>query len=395
MVSQHFGLPAEDPRNGLAFQDIPTEYLLKFQLLEKAIVYFFARVQVHLPPGVGPTGGRTTNPVGDLFLMIGDKSLYVFRPSADVVRCFDPTLVSQVLLVDNYIALKCIAPEHDILIKNTFGRTLELLEVLKKIVHALAGGRQLVEEPFKGNVDELAAELHMTAYEGAKMNVISPTPKVKLRQALDKYQKSNGATFTQSTAMKGPQKSSSDFATSKSRELTTTFEAHVDATDPMVVMLVKIGMPQYVNVLVKQHIDLDMLTCMEPNDLLNFGVKYEAHREQIIKAANGDDVGEVVAAPGGEDDLDVQAPPSGGDAPGSGTSVVVNLDDDEDDLDVQVPGAGGGAPVVNLSDDDEDDLQVSPMPMRPVITLDSDDDSDDDLQVFVQPAAEIIEGDDI
>ena len=50
-------------------------------------------------------------------------------------------------------------------------------------------------------------------------------------------------------------------------------------------MLKEIGLPQYAAALLKQHVDIDVLQCMDLTDFETFGVKDKAHCEAILAAS--------------------------------------------------------------------------------------------------------------
>jgi hypothetical protein len=48
--------------------------------------------------------------------------------------------------------------------------------------------------------------------------------------------------------------------------------------------LTQLNLSQYISIFQKQHVDIDVLECMDESDLYNFGVKDQSHRATIMQA---------------------------------------------------------------------------------------------------------------
>jgi hypothetical protein len=155
---------------------------------------------------------------------------------------------------------------------------------------------------------------------------------------------------------------------------------------PIVRMLHRLNLQQYVVCLLSQHVDLDVLQCMDDSDLESFGVRSSAHRQLIISAAanNGEPTPSPSRSKADSVSLD-SSPVVSSVAPASPAKrPEIVLSDDEDDLLVAVA-APAKAPLILLDDSDDDLLPpvlaavpASPgqAPFRKPINLDEDEDDD-------------------
>lgn len=397
----NFGLPAEDPRNGLPFVTVPLEQLHKFALLEKAILYYFGFATMH--------GYEHHTAPQEHILMVGDRNLYVFRPNADVLRCVpidaitglkgpqDPTSATA------FAVIKVQPVEHDIVIKAS-NELPKLLQVIADVYKGLKSTGLAIENDATGPIDQYieAKEIKIKPPEGYKMKAMSPTPKSKLKIALDLYQQQHGSSYSRSGSKRTKADKAAVVAAGAAEAgVAPTAEATAAAdaiNDSLSRLLARLSLSQYGAILRKQHVDVELLSCMDVTDLTNFGIKDPKHCEAIVKAATEH---EANGSPADEP----LAPPSSGSAPqapGASTSVaagsfasppasptrkmVITLDsDDEDLLPVMNNSISVASPLatttnVVILDDSDDDLVVRPPPPaatapapKPSIVLDDDD----------------------
>ena len=407
MDSMNFGLPLIDPRYNLPFATIPLENLHKFGLLEKAIVYFFGACAVHAKDtsaAVAQVGSSLlgSGSLQDTYFVIGDKHVYTFRPSADVVRCF---LLSSLVKVHHtpgttYMCLQLEAPEADLIIKNT-SKTKEITEIVRKLFKVNGQGKELplvaITASSVESFVETCSGLRLVADPDYKMNVASPTPKSRLKFALDMYEKKNGSKFgtkggalgTTSASSGSPPSDRADrkHSSPSAKEPAVSSSAvqslggkDSDMSIPLVRLLTNLRLGQYIVPLLSQHVDLDVLQCMDDTDLETFGVKSAQHRKTILEAAgDGSRLASLASADSLSLDPVVPAKSTTGAAsPQSSPKKEIVLSDDDDDLIVAPK-----APLILLDDSDDDLLPVvgpasptgaAPPAPKPTINLDDDDD---------------------
>jgi hypothetical protein len=420
MESVTFGLPQIDPRYNLPFATVPLESLHKFGLLEKAIIYFFGHCGCFTPAGSGVaavvgtsllSGGSAQS---DAFLVIGDKHVYTFRPSADVIRCF---LLSSITKIHhtpgtNFMAIQLEPPEADVIIRNT-PKTKEITDILRRLCKVNSQGKEpplvaITATSVEAFVEAGSSFLRLTPDADFKPNIASPTPKSRLKFALDMYEKKNGSKFGNAAAggageggsagggkLSGVTSLSSspsgDGVRAGRKEASppgpppptaSTLQSlggkEADMNIPLVRLLHQLQLSQYTVCLLSQHVDLDVLQCMDESDLESFGVRNSAHRRLIMEAAAGGGSSRLSSA----DSVVLEPSPPGA---GATTSVAsptkkqdIVLSDDDDDL-VVLP----KAPLILLDDSDDDLLPTAgpgspsasaPPAPKPTINLDDDDD---------------------
>lgn len=351
----NFGLPEADPRSNVPFATVPIEFLSRFSLLERAIIYCFAPATFH--------SNDPAEPIDQVFVA-GDKFLYSFTSQADVTRCVPLTA-----LVKIYVGEMCmgvvVRGHPDFLLKKT-PSVVKLCDIVKRTFLA-ATAKELEIDTSLTQFEQIAAKLALTVAPDYKLDVHSPTPKLKLKHAMDMYEKQTGQKFTYGAAQ-AP-------APSLPKGHEHTADA-IDINDPMAALLMRVKLNQYIVPLQRQHIDIDLLSCMEPNDLVNFGINNPAHRDLIIAAAKGEDP--VVAAP--------ETQPAF--APAVRQPIVLS-DSDDDDLPMPVP-----KKLIVL--DDDDDLMVMPKAnAKQIVLTDSDDDLLPSKTGQMSPPPKKIDGDDI
>lgn len=385
MDPYNYGLPAIDPRQNLPFAKVPLEFLFKFSLLEKAIIYTFTQVRF------AEFASASLHTINDGIAIVGDRTLYIFRRNADVVRCSPITNVKEIRHTkgNTVCVLVMTAPEADFIFECGSGLD-EFKHALSVQYRALSQGKHLPSAPLEGGTkleDIVAAgKFRMTADEGYKLQVASPTSKSRLKTALDQYEKQEGIKFD-------PQAHRARVK-SKPQQAAVVGEATAAGTalpadSPLVRLLTHLQLTQYASMLLKQHVDLDVLQCMDVTDLDTFGVKILDHAKKILSAANDAALVAKMQQSGSAPEVTISVPvasttPAATAPPSSAgnstvTKPVIELSDDDDDLDAMIaasPRSKAAAPAIVL-DDDDDDLDLLPVvsasPQKPPIILDDDD----------------------
>eukprot|EP00744_Colponema_vietnamica_P007807 GILI01011183.1.p1 GENE.GILI01011183.1~~GILI01011183.1.p1 ORF type:complete len:506 (+),score=129.96 GILI01011183.1:210-1727(+) len=391
----NFGLPTEDPRNGLSFVTVPLEHLNKFALLEKAILYYFGFATMH--------GYEHHTAPQEHIIMVGDRNLYIFRPNADVLRCVPIDSITGLKGPQDATAqgafgvVKVQPTEHDIVIKATTDLT-KILQIIADVYKGLKSTSLAIEFETSGPVDAYveAKDIKLKPLEGYKMKAMSPTPKSKLKIALDLYQQQHGSTYsrggkrTKAEKVAAVQAAGAAAAGGSLSQEVTAGGATDNIDDSLSRLLARLRLSQYGPVLRNQHVDVELLSCMDAADLNNFGIKDPKHCEAIVSAAadhelNGTPVDKPMTPPPGTSQ---NMSPAGSFAspPGSPTrKMVITLDSDDEDLmpvmnnSVSVASPLATTSTVVILDDSDDDLVVvppttaaAPAP-KPSIVLDDDD----------------------
>lgn len=396
MDPYNYGLPEVDPRQGLKFARIPLTHLCKFGLLEKAIVYSFTQLRYM---------DSATSTLADGILVVGDKLVYLFRPNADVLRCTPITNIQKLHYTKGCtnICLSINPPEADLV--------CQVPESLEELKHALSvqframnQGKALVVVPIdiEKKIDAIATTMRLKHDADYKMEVASPTAKSRLKHALDQYEKQEGAKFDPNAhrAKKTQEKRQNSVGvpsggSSPQGTAATGAVGGLDVSIPLVRFLQKLELTQYGAQLLKQHVDMDVLQCMDLVDLETFGVKNKEHGQRILDAANnaafvaavlaGGDAAATTAAPSAALTQPTEAPaspqaasPQGPGSPQAARPPITLSDSDDDDLDVLVQTASAKKPIIILDDDFDDDLDLLPpvsqaSPKKPAIVLDDDD----------------------
>ncbi|EKG03331.1 hypothetical protein TCSYLVIO_005630 [Trypanosoma cruzi] len=350
MQPLNFGLPSVDPRTNLPFAQVPLEYLFKFAVLEKAVIHFFGTVTL-----VTSTTGKDNHPARHN-LVVGDKAIYIFTQNATILYC---SLISHIRRIYHgpeatFFAVHVKSPAPDIVVKD-FSEGAQVAFILARLFHVTTG-KSLSVMPINVPTAEVLVEsqqLRLNGDEGYKLHVVSPTTKLRLRQVIDTNK--DGRSLSGSVNMNangGGQKHGVDKALAVEPTV-------VAPADPLTTLLHKIGLPEYASKLLSQHVDLDVLQCMDVSDLMTFGVSNKSHCQMILDAAMRSD-----------------------------TADPENVDDDA--LDAFDPKAGypSGKPVggVTLSDDEDDEIDLFVPPQR-TVTL--DEDSDEELLPSRTPAVNV------
>lgn len=255
--------------------------------------------------------------------------------------------------------------------------------MLKTLMQAIrADQTPLIEDVWSQPMEKLIAErpLNLLAPEGFKLQIVSPTPKTRLKQALDAYERNNVGSPSSAPGSPNPSapKNSSAAAAAQAAALLSSASrarqdsfSNISIDDSLSQLLLRLQLPQYVRVLKKQHIDVDVISCMEPNDLANFGISDPGHREIIVEAAvDGFDAVKGKIQGGG----------GGGGVSTVRSDTLASVESFDIGVAVASPESSKKKAVVTLSDSDDDDLPPPPAAKKNVvITLDSDDDDDLDL----------------
>lgn len=354
-----YGLPERDPRTNLAFVRVPVEHLYRFHLLDRAIMYFFREVNVY-----SSTGGDDSSRE---LLVIGDRCMYLFQATAEVHRCIPMQTVSAVWAGQGCIGIQFSPPQHDLLFVDCM-YVAEMVEVITGVLKAIPSTEHIEVNTSISSVDGIHEKLHLTQRDSYTLKVIPPTAKSKLKTAMDAYEKQTGKAFVYGSAAK-PAAKIDTRAVHRAPEAA----AAMDMDDPLAALLMRLKLNQYIVLLQRQHVDMDLIACMEADDLKDFGIDDNHHCRLIWSAVKGEPMPESPAAG--------PAAASSSPPPQAGLGQPAAKAAPPQSMPPQATGAGGAAKPVVVLDDSEDDL---PPPKRIAITLSSDDD-DDDLGI-VMPA---------
>jgi hypothetical protein len=350
----HFGLPKEDPRVGLPFVHVPAQHLFRFGLLDRAIMYYFGDATVNVGAGSAAASGPDGQALSEV-LVIGDRCLYLFKATADLHRCVPISQIRKVYAGSGCLGIAVDKPQHDMLLTGLGGAVARIVDVLEGVHRSIPNSDALEIDTATAAAEALGEFLHLAPRENYRMSLTAPTPKAKLKNAMDLYEKQTGQRFVFGAAAAPAPALPANHAHSPDA---------IDIGDPMAVMLMKIGLKDYIVPLQRQHLDVDLLSCMDPDDLISFGVNNDNHRQRIIAAAKGEE---------DDEELAVEMPSEAAAVPRRAFTIVLDSDSDADDLPVTVPVAR----PINLDADSDDDMPA-PQP-RPVnVMLDS---SDDDMPV--------------
>lgn len=382
MEPVHYGLPARDPRCDLPLITVPVEHLFRFSLLDKAIMYYFGVVQLCKPPASSEASGALQ--FIDHILVLCDKNNYLFNFAADVIRCFPVSALEAIHAGDKCIGLKLQHPQHDVLFRTD--APVAIIEILRR-TFSVSTNQDVDVESTDKPPEQIAPTLSLRSYDGHQLQVSAPTPKQKLKHALDVYERQTGQPFVYGSAQNPAQP--------KDKNAHHTADA-MDVEDPMAALLMKIKLRQYIVLMQRQHLDLDVLRCMEEGDLEGFGIKDARHRQMILAAAQGQDVEPDHNGGGGGGDDDDQdddyyddEEEEEDDDGGRRRRAVSTLSDD-------LPVAKPHRPMIVLDDDFDDDIVI--LPNQKKFDFDDDDivlpkkqiileDSDDDLPIPPKPGA--------
>lgn len=367
MEPVHYGLPSSDPRCDLPLVTVPTEHLFRFSLLDKAIMYYFGTIRLLKPASVDDAAGKGLQ-FSDHILVLCDKNNYIFNFAADVIRCFPVASLEVIRAGDKCIGLKLQHPQHDVLFRTE--QAVQIIDILRRTVN-VATGSDIDVDLSEETPEAIAPTMNLKAYDGFQLTVSAPTPKQKLKHALDVYERQTGQKFVYGSAQNPAQ------VQGKNAHHTAD---QMDVEDPMCALLMRLQLKQYIVLMQRQHLDLDVLRCMEEADLQSFGITDAEHRHMIITAVR-DGADAVVPAGSGayDDDDDVDGTNARNRAeslPVAPRRAVIILDSDEDD-DVPMPALS--AKKVQLDDDDD----VIVLPKKNVVI----DDSDEDLPIKPAGAA--------
>ncbi|RNF15132.1 uncharacterized protein Tco025E_05602 [Trypanosoma conorhini] len=363
MEPLNFGLPFIDPRTSLPFAQVPLEHLFRFAVLEKAVIHFFATVTL-----VTATTGKESHPARH-HLVVGDKAIYIFTHNATILYC---SLISHIRRIyqgpeATFFAVHVKSPEPDIVVKDFSGGT-QVASILARLF-SVTTGKSLSVMPINVPTAEVLAEsqqLRLSGDEGYKLHVVSPTTKMRLRQVIDANRDGAGAGSNNGLNTNGEDRTP---AVDKSL---LTEAATPGPADPLTALLLTIGLSEYAPRLLSQHVDLDVLQCMDVSDLMTFGVSDATHCRKILDAASQLDT--ASPAVGTDAALDTLTPKAA--YPTGKAAVGVTLSDDDDDDDIHLP----LPPRMELTLDDDSDeelLPPAPPPVKvagpPAIVLDDDD----------------------
>ena len=278
METVTFGLEERDPRCDLPFVFPQAEHLFRFSILERAIMYVFNSVTyitaASQPPGALPAASASsassvaTQHLADHVLMLSDKFLYVFRPDADCVRCVSLTSVTKIFVGgENFLGV-CSSEQHDLCVSFASSQSKVVIHdegsagnTAQYVASCICKAREISVKDSDISVAKtgpsleslVAALSQLQEKPGYQLQKHSPTPKVKLRHALDVYEKQTGAKFVYGST-KAPAK-----VLPKGHEHSPDA---IDVSDPMAALLLRNGLSKYIVMLQRQRVDLDLLSCM-------------------------------------------------------------------------------------------------------------------------------------
>lgn len=355
------GLPPVDPLTKLPFAQVPLEHLFTFALLERAVIYFFDTVTLFTPTV------KKDHRSGRQRLVVGDKAVYVFDDKAAVLHCSRISSINYICYGSdaNFFAISFQPPEADIVVKD-FTNSNQLASVLNTLFYA-ATNQEVTVVPITVPTAEMLVEsyqLRLSGSENYKLHLIPPTNKARLRQKIDAG--CDGAFDNVTTEVNNFEE------TSKQQEINDGLLAgesnDPEGNEPLVMLLCKIGLHQYSSLLLSQHVDLDVLQCMDASDLMTFGIKNEEHCKKILDAVVNTDMGNLEKVD--DDELSLVISPK----PAAKATVAgdIVLSDDDDICLLDKPRT-----AVVLDDDFDDDLfsllPAAPSAAKPPIVLDDDD----------------------
>jgi hypothetical protein len=350
----HYGLSDRDPRTNLPLVHVPVEHLFRFNLLDRAILYLFKEVNVRSSTG----GDETTREL----LIIGDRNLYLFHFSAEIHRCVPLTSIKRSYCGSGCLGLSLEEPQHDILIEDCLFVS-EIAEVLTTVFEAIPNAKPIEVDTSVASRSAIQEKLHLTWHKGYELKVVAPTPKTKLKAAMDLYERQTGQPFVYGSGAKPA------VALPKNAVHQQAPEA-MDMDDPLAILLLKLGLRQYVVLLQRQHVDVDLIACMEAKDLVNFGVDNKLHCEMIAAAAKGEPIPSGSGSASPAPHSPAPASINGGASPQKARPAAIQLSDSDDDL--PGPVSKPAQRMITLSSDDDDDGLI--LPKKIEINLDDDDD---------------------
>lgn len=395
------GLPANDPRNGLKFVDIPGGFIANFSNLERAVLYWFDSIKKFGAVNVLTKRHKIEDRVG----FLGDKAFYVTRPNSEITRCIKVEKLACLYTnagtsslpqgQDPFLVLKVPHPEYDLCFESA--QVLQLVKGLKAVYRQVTRGKDL-RVCNVSSYSEAAVALQLERPDAYEMTMVVPSTKKQLRRGLEKYYQQRGLPMP--TAQPSPDRprssptptdgngGSSPASVAQKDEEAERVPA-VPMTDPLGCFLTLVGLPHLYLTLYKQHLDLDLLDCLDETDFKNFGVTEDADIDTIrSKCSDAEFLSEVHktvedARKGGSWGAKAPAavavtptppnpsPVAPSSRPQQQQSMEVTLSDDDDLADLMPASAARG---INL--DSDDDLPVAPAspPPAAAATIDLDDD---------------------
>lgn len=401
----NYGLPDDDPRNGLPFCEIPPEYHSKFKELKKSILYWFAPVTKY--GNINSLTGHRK--VEDRVAFLGDKAFYVTRPNSEITRCIK--IERLVCLYTNlgskdlqdkspFLVLKLDSNgEYDLCFESK--NMLPLIRALKVLYRYNSNNKaRQLKVVTVATYDDSSVDIKLHRPPDFETITVIPSSKLELKKRLTAYYREKGmpmppierkprrirrvptSTERHPSMLFVENKNAvpqSNGAVVAPPSTTSTPDAHrptdVPNTDPLGVYLTKLGLSQYYSVLSKQQLEFDMLDCMDETDFRNFGVANRAHIAIIMeKLADTKLMSEVH---GEVESNRLAANWSFSTSVPKIINGMIELSDD-DDLPVRRPSQVSEAtlsarPSIVL-DDSDDDLQVAPKPPAKMVINLSDDD---------------------
>lgn len=404
------GLPPVDPRFNLKFSEIPSDFVQKFEKLDRCVLYWFSPVKKY-----GALSKITRrHSVEDRVACCGDKAFYITKMSADLTRCIKIVSLKKIFTNfqskadpkdETFVVLRSLPPDFDLYVSSP---TVDVMVACLQAIYLYYSKGTPLEVVHVKSAAEV--EMQLERPDNFNQTMILPTPKEQLKKAFDVYGRKNGIKFTQAGVEADTKKSPSLGSASVSSSVTSpkgSFAAPGDLsepdspehaglppTDPLAVFLSMHSMGHIYLGLYRQSIDLDIMECMDANDIKGFGGVSEADAERL-KRSLGDAAfmtsvrakveqarakakwgSEVKSSPAAAAAASVA---STAPAPAPKPAFAPIMLDDDDDLDALVAQASTSKmsmPAFDL-DDSDDDLAVAPAPAAskaPPINLDDDDD---------------------
>ncbi|KEG11629.1 Tcc1i14-2.7 [Trypanosoma grayi] len=358
MEPYNYGLPPVDPRSNLPFAQVPLQHLFKFSGLEKMVIHFFGAITL-----LSSTVAKDTQSPHHV-LVVGDRAIYVFNLNATVIYC---SLISHIRKLHHgpeatFFALQLRPPAPDIVVKD-FSGAVQVASVVGRL-YQVATGKKLNIMPINVPTAEVLVEsqqLRLSAGEGYKLQMVPPSTKLRLRQAIDAKRDETDADAY----------GNSDEKPQTGNGATADSSTYPDSADPLTKLLHGIGLSQYAPTLLSQHVDLDVLKCMDASDLNTFGVMDKSHCQKILEAALRSEM-DFLGVGNGNGNASA-TPPTGVANPAAGG---IALSDDDDDDDLVLPATRQKS--VSLDDDSDVELPAKKAPAanaaKPAITIVDDDD---------------------
>eukprot|EP00744_Colponema_vietnamica_P015769 GILI01022111.1.p1 GENE.GILI01022111.1~~GILI01022111.1.p1 ORF type:complete len:503 (+),score=31.40 GILI01022111.1:115-1623(+) len=402
----NYGLPDDDPRNGLPFCEIPPEYNSKFKDLRKSILYWFAPVTKY--GNINSLTGHRK--IEDRVGFLGDKAFYVTRQNSEITRCIK---IERLVCLYTNLGSKDLQDKTPFLVLKLDNNgeydlcfeaknMLPLIRALKVLYRYNSNNKarqlKVVTVP---TYDDPVIDIKLHRPAEFETVTVIPSSKLELKKRLTTYYREKGMPFPSierkpKKMRRATERHPSVLFESKEALISATKDkdsnlnkdsnaasldsssapdgksSDVSATEPLAVYLQMLGLSRYCEKLNNQQVEFDMLDCMDETDFKNFGVRDSSHIRLIISSLGDSkliaEVHKVVEANRLASNWSFSTA-----APKVVNGMIELSDDDElpvrPSAPIQQPSQ---RPAISL--DSDDDLVVAPKPQpKMVINLSEDD----------------------